>query len=774
MRLIGVELDGHPPPVASGYVELDELTVLFGANDSGKSRTLRAIESHLLGEDLRPQLSPEDPAGHPRIRFFAIASQPKIDLLVAGGIQDLFHRRRDLVQVTRAPGDPRDIRDRMPTIPDAVRRDARTLGLELPAKWPVEPPNLPGSWRDAWITLLGEAIPDANGRALLGALRGSSIVAFEARGPQRVSAYLCLPSKEALSLETQRVLGTSPWPSEIPGRPIPLAPIGEVSPALLPLPVAVPRGPGARQHRMEEAINGLLQMTREGVEAAREGVRLDDVAISTSPWLQDNGRLPPSVAPSVFDYVEGASAAATSLLPDFVRERYSVELHVRGIQEWDRDGRLEVRLKAANGSDPSFPIEAAADGYQLWLELCLRETASEIDRFTVLLGDLLDDAAEEVFQAEESLRAAEVPDVAVELESVPAWQEYQAARARVGQGEFLDVLQSAGRRFAANEDARIRRLLDRSDPDGFGAAPAPGVVRPTFYLIDEPERHLHPRLQRVVRTWLEELMRTGRNQCLVASHSQYFLSASEHSTLAQLIRGPAEVLARTLHRNELVATSAFARELGFDRGELLTQFNLLLFVEGRADEIVLRELYGSRLQRAGVLVVPLHGARRLGAILEVETLKSLTTAVGAALLDGGRQEEIDRVRRDAAYRREATGGKGLISTLAAFIQAALEVDREFDVYTHPARDIFDLLDEDVLQRIWPRFPGHRAARASCREAGRSGLNEERKKFYKDAFGIPPGLTTYRRAAKLMAQEGRSPADLDRVIDQIIDRAARSE
>jgi len=53
-----------------------------------------------------------------------------------------------------------------------------------------------------------------------------------------------------------------------------------------------------------------------------------------------------------------------------------------------------------------------------------------------------------------------------------------------------------------DEDARANRIFAR--------------LRTRFYIIDEPERHLHPRLQRTAARWLADTMRERRSGCLVS------------------------------------------------------------------------------------------------------------------------------------------------------------------------------------------------------------------------------------------------------------------
>jgi len=49
MRLIGYGFVRGDAPARVGYLSFDDLTVLVGANDTGKSRLLEALAAHLAG-----------------------------------------------------------------------------------------------------------------------------------------------------------------------------------------------------------------------------------------------------------------------------------------------------------------------------------------------------------------------------------------------------------------------------------------------------------------------------------------------------------------------------------------------------------------------------------------------------------------------------------------------------------------------------------------------------------------------------------------------------
>jgi predicted ATP-dependent endonuclease of OLD family len=117
-------------------------------------------------------------------------------------------------------------------------------------------------------------------------------------------------------------------------------------------------------------------------------------------------------------------------------------------------------------------------------------------------------------------------------------------------------------------------------------------------LVDEPERHLHPQLQRVVARWLQDLVLKRSSQVIVATHSPYFLRGGPKSAFTFLQPTSRGSLAMSFNQRELDAFGLLAEEMGFDRGELLSGLELILFVEGEADRALLTAVPNASTTRA--------------------------------------------------------------------------------------------------------------------------------------------------------------------------------
>jgi hypothetical protein len=127
------------------------------------------------------------------------------------------------------------------------------------------------------------------------------------------------------------------------------------------------------------------------------------------------------------------------------------------------------------------------------------------------------------------------------------------------------------------------------------------------YIVDEPERHLHPLMQRQLAPWLGHLVWAGLAQAIIATHSIPFLNigSSEDTSWIYLRRSAdGRTMVEAVDAPTLNALSEAALDLGWDRGQLLALVGVLLFVEGRGDQAVLATLLGDELHRYGIAVVP--------------------------------------------------------------------------------------------------------------------------------------------------------------------------
>lgn len=131
--------------------------------------------------------------------------------------------------------------------------------------------------------------------------------------------------------------------------------------------------------------------------------------------------------------------------------------------------------------------------------------------------------------------------------------------------------------------------------------------------IDEPEIHLHPSSQRS----LARLLRAGKNQKFLATHSSDIVSAFSAESIVAVRAGGAVVQPKTgfLNADQRMVVRWWVR----DRLEPLTA-RRVVGVEGISDRIVLEQaarLTNRELDRLGVSLVETGGAGDMGAIWQL-------------------------------------------------------------------------------------------------------------------------------------------------------------
>jgi hypothetical protein len=146
---------------------------------------------------------------------------------------------------------------------------------------------------------------------------------------------------------------------------------------------------------------------------------------------------------------------------------------------------------------------------------------------------------------------------------------------------------------------------------------------PGFYIVDEPEEHLHPAAIRSVRDWLTRLAETAAT-VLVATHSPILLDAQSELTTRVLVL-PSEngTELHTLTGNPADRLADASDILGLTQGELLLMTRLALFVEGLHDQIILTEWFNDQLRAAGIRIFYVRGVDNLLALVESDIVAAL-------------------------------------------------------------------------------------------------------------------------------------------------------
>ena len=711
MRLVAFEFAGAEAPVASAYLELGDVTVLFGPNDVGKSRLLQTVADGARSLDLLI----EGQARSGDHRFFVELGDEDADRLLSA----TYERYRA-------------------EAPDEVD--------EVP----------PTDGRAAWLDMAGEQ---------RGQLTRSSLFALEALadwcgrppgGPPGLLVSWCTALEPLAGPHSFGAGGTR---------------IGTIDLPVLPVPVHVPSvEPGWLRRELAGAAGGWLAHLIWGLGAV---AKFDDLIAGDHPsdylepmddWLElaegfarrvesrppaadlwtvrddDTGSV--SYRPIATTACSHLGELATRLAPAFVKDRYRISVRPRGILQWQPQEPVVIELESVVDGE-FFDHSALADGLRLWVEISLLEAADALRRAELRLRDALFAIEAADPQDPQALGVAARSYLQLLKETVESAVDPPFERTLGAALTFAEGVDSPSR-----DDFAPPQVVENL-----------AAVRPRLYLLDEPERHLNPRLQRAAATWLVDLLRTRGSQGLIATHAPAFLNAGRDTKYVQVRRrhdGSSELDPFT--PEDVTAYSEIAADVGLDRGELLGNVEVLLFVEGRHDQTVLETIFAMRFRRAGVVVVPIAGAGKHAQIVEHEVLIRFTRARLAIVLDKLDADVVRRLVGDEAFRHESLRSRQTeLQAMASLLQNAAVNRRDVCPFALPVDDVFDALDEGIIEDQFPKYPGHDAARAAF--AGQKKVSN-RKRFYEERFGVANGVATYRRLAALMRSFDRVPDVLD--------------
>ena len=757
-RLLGAEVvayafSGSVDPVREGVLKIGELTTIVGPNDSGKSRLLRGFAAALSGGVL-PRVAPSG-------------------------------EQTSAAIYARAPGE----------LDDLLRSGTRNNSPPRPLPTGQDTP------RQRWAARLLPDRPAAQRQPLEDALMESDLVAFTAANDGGWHCWWCLPpigelkprraelAREHLHLAMgadpdidvlarDGIEGPAPASMWQAGVPIAALYLGIAPLTILPAPRFVPGdveealldgarlitfvlryvrwGRAAREH-LEDLARVIPEASNpaDAQAAAREAIeQLDDLGVPHDVgqgWVteEEGGRVVRREA-TVDTLSQRATAQATNALPQFVRDRYRLDIAPARIGS--RGALLVARITELSSGN-THTLDEAADGLRLWLELAVRKGIDGIRDASAWLSikerDLreFEDEIREHLEIHEDIyrgyKDLEEEGLADESEEQRGLYEAHSEYMQIPLGEIRDAMSELLTGLTAMEQgAQLPPgfVVPGALPSLTHPVPAPfaSALRREFYLVDEPERHLHPRLQRAASRYLVNFTRQSAAQAAVITHSVAFMrSGSDDVSYVYVRRGSdATSKAITVKESELDALNHLTRELGLDRGELLAAITVVLFVEGRSDQYVIESLFRSQLRAAGIAIAPIHGIMRTKGIVEADLLMRYSDARLAFLIDDVRRAEIQEMLTDDTKLAEAAKSrKAEEQAIARLIQDARANGRHVQLFGIPTHDIFDLLDDDAIRTRFPKWPGHVAAGAKYQVATeRKKVN--RKDFYEAKYGIP--------------------------------------
>jgi len=165
-------------------------------------------------------------------------------------------------------------------------------------------------------------------------------------------------------------------------------------------------------------------------------------------------------------------------------------------------------------------------------------------------------------------------------------------------------------------------------------------------LIEEPEAHLHPQLQKILFSNLSGLLNT---QVFMSSHSTHIASDCNFKNLNILYKNPDDIvksfspfIEKKVDKKEQREELLLKRYLDATRSELFFS-TAVIFVEGVAEQFIIpaiaQQLYGVNLTEHNISVIPIH-SRYFDPFLKLFQPSKLELTA-CAIIDGDSKEHED-------------------------------------------------------------------------------------------------------------------------------------
>ena len=585
MKLIGYACRHPAPPLREAFLALGDLTVLLGPNDAGKTSLLRAVNRDLSGSHF--EHADEDEVGLTGGVFYADVTDNELWAIASTAMRTRTEHRGELGRRSRGRRPPWD---------DGLWRPPKYEGLH-----PAEPED--------WIKHLREEATDRD--VVLNALRDSRVVAIECAGinelDQRVwNTYWCLQPMADLEESVRGGLEASDVPFlarkrtgepryragfygpmhgsaahlHVDGAPVPVVAFGPHVDLPMPTGLATPADFATIRQAVRDGITRLVDTAAHTGDVTLDGDPLpfEQRAEREAPrgWVAHDEQGGLRIRPETIAAARFLSATTDRLLPDFVSRVYQVQIELNALDTWLSDAPFDIRLRRRDTGPLliDFPVERCADGHRLWLQLALLDALEHVRLITRAIWE----CASELFEIERDRQSIAHDDET----GINDWESQQSDLDRRLQSLLGDFVNSDYRDGWPRGE--LREILERPRKDDWSRG---GPRDRRFFLVDEPERHLHPRLQRSAAGWLATTTSERQAPCLLATHSAPFLGlAADAANYVLVTRDGDTASLQPVDPGELQQLDEIAKVMGFDRGELLTLVNLWLVVEGETDKAV--------------------------------------------------------------------------------------------------------------------------------------------------------------------------------------------
>lgn len=697
-RLTGISFlsDG---PVRASYMELADLTVLTGANDSGKSRVLQVICEALGGELLYDQAY-----------VFALADRDELVALLED--PDDLNRHRDceslesISELVSLPEDERWVPVSFQSMPytedeiEAFRWGRAPQDLEEPLDFSEREPHLrfvqvpeepltigslgrlPAALVPVSVSLpaVPAQVSEEVGKAVTHLARALRKISMDwddfadAVGPLRDGPEGGWESI-AIGIEddTHRWNPSPQWLLETDERSVAIHPAAELACGLFERSVArlLPEFITAdyRVRVTPESAIRIAAGARVTIELERPDAFPVADQIDAGP-ADESDAAPADAADAADDPILAADDPSLDAFDDIDLD-LAEAVELGAADDPDLDPADDADLEEEDPTALRFALTDAPSGFELWLHLGLLELSARIANLCDLVPVLL----------------AELNEIWIDG---LGRQEDDSYGQHPGVQAIKRLLEDMLDGLHAPRGNPVEELIDPLYEGIQALEPSPATDTPAHldliasrvYIIDEPEQRLHPALARRAARWLASAMDTWHAQAILATHSLAFIDLPGNVNVYELTRERHEAHLHRIDVADLTPHTQLIRELGLDRGQLLDRVQAFLFTDTDQLATLLQASFASRLRASGIEVHSLDATRSAGGLAQLALLLELTAIPIAAVfttLDG---DDVQRIRhQSAAARITLAKTDGPAGTLARLIDLELRHERTIHLHT---------------------------------------------------------------------------------------------
>lgn len=120
------------------------------------------------------------------------------------------------------------------------------------------------------------------------------------------------------------------------------------------------------------------------------------------------------------------------------------------------------------------------------------------------------------------------------------------------------------------------------------------IARNKIIMVEEPELHLHSSAQRDIMKILRDTLKSSANQIFITTHSHYIIKETDFKDMFVLKKnkelGISSISNCKQHKERLTILKDLQESLGLEKTDLLYIVNLIILVEGKRDKIFFEAL----------------------------------------------------------------------------------------------------------------------------------------------------------------------------------------